>query len=394
MNIIYHHRTQGTGAEGVHIAYVIKGLRELGHQVRVISPNDAEPEHTAGNNPFAAKRGLKARCFAFLSRHAPQFLFEMLELGYNAAAQRKLEQAVQREHIDFIYERNAFFLFAGARLARKHSLPLIVEVNEIAGEQRVRRQFLVGWAKRIEREVFEQADAIIVVSDFLKDRIAQTGIPAAKIHVIPNAVDPREFDPAAAQPHALRERYGFNPSAVVVGFIGWFVAWHNLELLIEVFARAARGKNVFLFLVGDGGLKGKFQELARQLGIEGQVIFPGAAPYHDIPNYVAAMDVCVIPGSNEYRSPIKLFEYMAMAKAVLAPRLRPIEVIVQDQQDGVLFKSDDPEELLQALQRLLQDTSWRASLGTKARAKILECYTWTHNAQRVIAIFNSLQKRG
>jgi putative intracellular protease/amidase len=58
MDILYHHRTQGTGAEGVHIAYIIKGFRDLGFDVHVVSPNGADPVKTAGSNPYTKKAGL------------------------------------------------------------------------------------------------------------------------------------------------------------------------------------------------------------------------------------------------------------------------------------------------------------------------------------------------
>jgi putative intracellular protease/amidase len=61
MDILYHHRTQGTGAEGVHIAYIIKGFRDLGFDVHVVSPNGADPVKTAGSNPYTKKGGFKSR---------------------------------------------------------------------------------------------------------------------------------------------------------------------------------------------------------------------------------------------------------------------------------------------------------------------------------------------
>jgi glycosyltransferase involved in cell wall biosynthesis len=385
MDILYHHRTQSTGAEGVHIAYIIKGFRDLGFDVHVVSPNDAEPVKTAGSNPYTKKGGLKSKLLTTLSRSLPQFFFEALETGYNLIAYLKLNRVIYRQNIRFIYERNAFFLFAGAYLAKKYKVPYIVEVNEVAGEERVRKQFLVNLAKSIERYIFKRAGAIIVVSDFLKEKIRERGISGTKIYVIPNGVDPALFNPAKVHNH-LRKQWGIDKHTVVLGFIGWFVAWHNLELLIETFGQIAKNKKVVLVLIGDGVLKERLQQIAQDCGVKNKVIFPGAVPYEQVPEYIATMDICVIPGSNEYRSPIKLFEYMAMEKPVVAPRLKPIQDVIQDREEGILFSPNDRESLKESLIFLIDCQEKRKIIGQNARNKIIAKHTWRQNAEQIVEI--------
>ncbi len=389
MNILYHHRTQGTGAEGVHIAYIIKGFRTLGHQVDIISPHGREPETSAGDNPYARKKGLVPKLLDGLSRVLPQFLFELLELGYNIPAYLRLTQILRTRKVDFIYERSAFFLMAGARLAEKRKIPFLVEVNEVAGEKRVRRQCFVKLAQGIEKYVFDQADGIIVVSDFLKEKIKQLGVPEDKIQVFPNAADENIFNPSLYN-GSLRQSLHLSQKTTVIGFIGWFVGWHQVELLLQAFASLASKKNLSLLLIGEGPLKERFQSNARELGVEGKVLFPGAVPYREIPRYIGVMDICVIPGSNEYRSPVKLFEYMAMGKPVVAPRLRPIESVIQHGIDGWLFEKDQPRSLRESLSVLIEDRHKREFLGQNARRKILEKHTWLKNAGRVVEMLDTI----
>lgn len=386
MNILYHHRTQGTGAEGVHIGQIVKNLRSLGHVVDVISPSDSDPLQTAGNNPFDQKSGFKARFFDRLSMLLPQFLFELLELIYNFIAAKKMKAIVDSKSIDLIYERSAFFMYAGARLAREKNIAYVVEVNEVAGEDRVRKQFFVNQAIKIEQEVFQQADAIIVVSSFLKEKIEKLGIDGEKIQVVPNAADPSVFAPENCI-RDIRAEIGIQSETVIIGFIGWFVAWHNFELLIKSL-RSLKELNVSLMLVGDGPLKEEILSTAKKWGVDGNIIFSGAAKYINIPEYVNAMDICVIPGSNAYRSPIKLFEYMIMGRPVIAPRLEPIEYIVQDDEHALLFESDDLESLIRVLSTLVSDTSRRERIGAAARKLVLERHLWAHNAQKIIDIYN------
>jgi glycosyltransferase involved in cell wall biosynthesis len=209
----------------------------------VVSPGGHEPSETAGANPFAEHGGLKRRIMTRLSRLSPQVIFEGMELAYNLAAYRKLRPQLTLPHgtegtspVDLIYERQAFFLGAGAYLAQWTQTPYFVEVNELAGEKRVRGQVLVSLAKRIERFVFQRADQIIVVSDLLKQKIAESGVDEKKIQVMPNGVDPEIFTPTV-DGDGVRREFGIEPSSIVIGFVGWLVPWHSLEMLIEVSLR-------------------------------------------------------------------------------------------------------------------------------------------------------------
>jgi len=388
MNIVYHHRTQGTGAEGVHIGHVIKGLRDIGHSVTSVSPNNEDPTKTGGNNPYEKKQNLKARALHFLSRNLPQALFEVMEILYNFAAASKLNATAKQTKVDFLYERNAFFLFAGARFAKRHKIPFIVEVNEIVGKLRVRDQYFIKLAKRIETEVFTQADAIVVVSTYLKEQIAESGVPKEKIHVIPNAADNDLFDP---EKYSTEKRINYNVTSddVVLGFIGWFVAWHNFDLLVQALAELNKTRTVYLMLVGDGVLKEQISAKARSLNCEDKLIFTGAIKHAEIPAYVQAMDICIIPGSNAYRSPIKLFEYMAMGKPTVAPALEPIEFVTTNKCNAVHFIPDNAESLVSAIKTLADSDSLREEIGSRARDTIQKNHLWIHNSQKVIDIFEN-----
>lgn len=389
MNIIYHHRTQATGAEGVHIASIIKGFRDMGHKVEVVSPSAADPLETAGSSPYEKKKGMKALIFGFISRRLPQFMFELVELSYNALSYFKLTKVIKKQKAAFIYERYAFFSFMGALLAGKYRLPLIIEVNEVAGEQRVRKQIFTGLARRIESYIFRKASLILVVSQFLKDKIMELGVDGDKIIVLPNAVDPQRFSLSVSS-NGLRKRYGITDDTVVFGFIGWFVPWHNLELLVDAFAAAAGNSKAKLVLVGDGVLKDELARRSREKGVGDGVVFTGPVSHKEIPQYIGLMDICVIPGANEYRSPIKMFEYMAMSKAVVAPRLKPIEDVLEDGLDGVIFEPNDLRSLAQAFKGLSQDVEKRNSLGRMARQKIEREYTWENNARKILKLAEAL----
>jgi glycosyltransferase involved in cell wall biosynthesis len=384
MKILYHFRTRGTGAEAVHIAGIASALEALGHSVVFSSPTGVDPRKTAGQSPYQdqGRPGFLAR----VSRICPGFVFELLEIGYNMAAYFRNRSLLRQGKFDLIYERHAFFLCSSAFLG----LPVVLEVNELVGDQRVRAQpifsFLARWTDRL---IFRRAALIVVVSPYLKRRIEEGGVPGDKILVLPNAVNGREFATPASG-GAIREKFEIHEK-IVIGFIGWFVEWHRLDRLVQEFARLAEGRDdLVLLLVGEGELRVQLVDQVRQLGIERNVLFAGSASHGEIPGYIAAMDICVVPHSNEYRSPIKLFEYMGQSKAVLAPRLEPIEMVVRDGLNGLLFDSDSAASLGSQMERLIADPGLRNALGAQARADVLEKHTWLTNAKRIVsAVFRS-----
>ena len=382
MNIIYHFRTRGTGPEAVHISGIATAFEELGHRVVFSSPTGVDPRKTAGSNPFQGAGN--ATVLTVLSRFCPGVLFEVLEIGYNIPAYWRNRNLLKTARFGLIYERHALFLASTALLARLRNIPLVIEVNELVGDARVRKQpWLSFVARRLDRILFSHAAAIVVVSPHLKRRIHGLGIPLEKILVLPNAVDAQEYG-QLADGNLIRERLGIK-GKVVIGFVGWFVPWHRLDLLLGAFAAlTATRPALTLVLVGDGPLKDELQEQVRRLGVKDRVVFTGALPHFEIPAAISAMDVCVVPHSNEYRSPIKLFEYMGQGRLVVAPSTEPVEMIIRNGENGCLFEAEDHDSLSEVLARGVDDPAFRDKVGRQARSDVLAHHTWRENAAQVL----------
>lgn len=386
MKILYVHRTQGTGAEGVHIASIVNAFKKLGHEVIVISPPGVDPLQSAGSNPYGKSKTSIGKFLKMLSRKLPQFLFEILEVLYNIRNEKSIKAVLSSIKVDFIYERHSFFSYAPSKLAQEYNVPHVIEINELAGDQRIRKQCFVSLARKIDTQILQKAHGIIVVSSYLKERIISLGVDGGKIAVIPNAVNPEMFTDISCDANLKKRVIGGN-AAVIIGFIGWFVHWHNLEMLLGVFAGLSKKYDIKLILIGDGVLKNKLKKQCADLNIEDKVVFSGAVSHKDIPRYIGIMDIAVIPDSNEYRSPIKMFEYMAMAKPVLAPNTEPIESVIKDNSNGKIFLRNDAGSLYTSMEELIKDKSARLLLGEQARKAILENYTWEKNAARVLREF-------
>lgn len=376
MTILYHHRTQGKGVEGVHIRGMAEAFRRLGHKVIVVSP--------PGVDPFMKSNDSRWTAFA---KTAPEIIFEISELLYNFWARRKMAGVIKNEGIDFIYERYALNTFAGLDISKKYNIPLILEVNDATGIERVRK-LKVNWvARAIEKKVFNGAIAIVTISSYFKNIIAEMGIKNEKIHVIPNAVNEEIFRDEAAQADSVRNKYAMDGEKIV-GYVGSFLQWHGVDLLLKSFKAAAFGPGRSrLLLVGEGLTLDDTRRLVNENGLADHVIFTGKVPHDEIPSYIQAMDICVIPDSNDYGSPMKLFEYMAMGKPVVAPKLLPMEDIIKSGENGILFKSGDTADLAVSLDLLLKDDSKRDFIGRAARNTVLDRHTWMKNAGKVIEIY-------
>jgi glycosyltransferase involved in cell wall biosynthesis len=313
-----------------------------------------------------------------------------MEIFYNFSAHEKINEILKKEKINFIYERYAFFCWAGVKSAKEASIPIILEVNEISGIKRVRGQILKGVAKKIEINNFKQASAIVVVSEFLKQGIAQNGINMDKIHVIPNGVNPKVFNPDVDCTELI-EKYQLK-NKVVIGFAGGFVKWHNFDLLFNAFkkVRNQTDQGICLFLVGDGPLRKDLKQKVKALNLQDSVIFTERVPHGQVPVYIKAMDICVIIHTNEFGSPIKLFEYMAMGKSVIAPRLGPLEEVVTHNVNGCLFEKGNVEQVTEFLKELTVNKEFYKFISQNAKKSVLKNHLWEHNAKTILNVYNDL----
>lgn len=388
MNVLYHHRTRGREVEGVHIRGVVGALRARGHRVDVVSPPAVDVEAEAppgGGRPARATPSP----WRLLSRRAPELLFEAAEVAYNAWAWPRLAALLARDDYRLVYDRYALFSFAAVMAARRRGVPLILEVNDSAALDRIRPLALRAAARRVERFIWTSADAIVTVSGYFRDLIIETGARPEAVHVIPNAVDDAAFarlpDGAAA-----RRDLGLG-GKTVVGYVGALNQWRRLDLLVAAFAALApRHPDAHLLVVGDGPDRAALEAELLRRGLAARATFTGSVAHAEVPRCLAAIDIAVIPHSNDYGSPMKLFECMAAGKAVVAPWLPPIVSVIGDDDGGILFAPLDGGALAAALDGLLADPARRARVGARAREKALGRYAWRRHADTLLAIHAAL----
>ncbi|MFN8841491.1 MAG: glycosyltransferase family 4 protein, partial [Burkholderiales bacterium] len=384
----YHPRTQGRGAEGHHIRSIVLALRELGHEVDVLSP--------AGGDPFAAGRSMPVNVEAarvrgvervgrWISRRLPNVIFELAEIGYNLVAWRKVRAALRRERYDLVYERYAFYMVGGALAAGARDVPFVLEANEVSGvPARTRQQILPRLAGWFERRLFARCASIHCVSSYLRAMIERQGVAPERIVLAPNAFDPSQISPPGDL-EGLRDRLGLR-SRPVDGCVGWFTYWDRLDFLIDTFAAFAPAHpDAVLLLIGDGPMTDALREQARRLGVEDRVRFTGAVPRSQVFDHIRLLDVGVLPHSNPFGSPVVMFEMMGLGIPVVAPRLAPMRDVLVEGVTGSMFEPLDADSYRVAITRLVDSADERRSMGSRARVRVLEQYTWRRNAERILA---------
>ena len=385
MRVLYHHRTQGRDVEAIHIHGFCAGMRQLGYDVEIVGP----PGVQTNPNAVAASAGKRRTLWGWVARHAPQLLFEFLEIGYNAVAVARLWRRCRASSPALIYERYALYNAAAVLVGRLARTPVVLEVNETAGVDRLRHGktlVMPGLARRFERLILRRASGIVVVSGYLRDQILALGIPSERVVVTPNAVDVGRFDPEKADSASIRARYGLE-GKTIIGFAGSFARWHRVDLLLRACGRLMpEHKDIAILLVGDGARRSEAEALAQDLGIADRVVFTGKIAHSDIPAYIGAMDIGVMPESNLFGSPMKVFEYMAMGRPPVAPAYGPLQEAICEGQDGLLFQPGDEAGLARCLRDLVADPERRRALGAAARRKVLSCHQWVHNAQAVLEL--------
>ena len=379
MDIIYHHRTRSTDAQRIHILAIIEAFRKLGHRVDEVSLIPAETEV---NNPErdAGEAGWKR-----VARRIP-FTYELVQCTYNLIGLLLMFRRLRSSSVDLIYERYSAFNFTGVLSARWFRIPIVIEVNspfalEQSRDGDIRLRRLAVWS---ERRICNAADVVVVVSTPLRDILTKLGVAPRKIVVIPNGVDLECFQRRQAGDD-FAGRYGI-AGKVVIGFVGWFRNWHKLDMLLESYSRSdLLRRSAKIMLVGDGPETSSLQEFVSTHGLGDGVVFTGPLPHNQVPAHVELFDVAVQPAANEYCCPMKIIEYLAMGKPIVAPRQANIRDLVRDGVEAALFEPEDAASLTNALEQLVANPERRVAMAASAQRLVEERgFLWTHNAQQVI----------
>jgi alpha-maltose-1-phosphate synthase len=358
----------GTKGASVHVRELTRALASLGHEV-VILTSRAEGLRPAGFHVPVREvpaGSLPDRALPFLRDFQPHVL----------------------------YERYSLFGTAGIELSRELGIPLLLEVNAPLADEAARHRGLdrVEAARAAERAVLGSATQVLTVSAWVARWAQAQGVPAERIAVVPNAVDPARFRPRPGDRASVRNELGIDGQRVV-GFVGTLKPWHDVGTLVAGLGLLPP-KRPRLVLVGDGPERERIARGAGRLGVE--TTFTGPVPHDRVPAYLAALDVAVAPypeGDSFYFSPLKLFEYLAAARPVIAADVGEISHCVRPGETGSLYEAGDVASLARAVGALLDDPARAAELGARGREHVIAEHTWTKTAQTVVRLARTALER-
>ncbi len=407
MNILYLCTDPGIPVLGhkgasVHVRALVSAFTAAGHSVTVAAPSliaaasdtsmsiDARLMHVPPADGVVAVMDDTTR-FAERVGVATTVPTELRRILYNEQLERQLLESVRSCGADLVYERATVYGTAGAAVARRLGVPLVVELNApLALEQSTYRgTSFPELARAAERYTLANADVVLTVSEPLRAYVVAQGTDAERVHVMPNGVDADVFAPGPAS-MAVRARWGIG-AGPVIGFVGGLRPWHGVRALPALVARLARRySGLQLVLAGDGPLRDALQMAFGERGVAERVCLTGSIPHDEIAAIIRTFDIALAPYESSdhpfYFSPLKLFEYMGCGVAVVAAALGQIADVIRDGENGLLYAPGDAEALACACEELLADPALRARLGSQAAVDVRERFTWSRNAAAIVEL--------
>lgn len=383
MKILYHHRIRSKDGQFVHIEELTGALKALGHEIVMVGPAAVAKEE------FGADAGF----VAVLKKHLPRFLYELMEFGYALLDYRCLRRAARRHKPDCLYERYNLYLPSGVWLRRKMNLPMLLEVNAPLYEERKKYDGIAldRLARWTERYAWRGADYVLPVTQVLSDYVRDAGVDESRIVVIPNGINPRRFG-GVTDTEKAKAALGL-PHCLMLGFVGFMREWHGLDQVIRLVAEES-GERYHALLVGDGPARPELERLARSLGVADRVTITGLVERDRVANYIAAFDIALQPRVVAYASPLKLIEYLALGRAIVAPAQPNIKEILTDGENAILYNPEDATDFKNVIRRLCSDGGLRARIAEGAARTIAASgLTWESNAARVVELFRRLGVR-
>jgi glycosyltransferase involved in cell wall biosynthesis len=388
MKILYfsphpHINLAAPSGPGTHMREVIAGFESEGHTVvRFI-----EGGETLGENSHA----ITFKKWAW-KKLIPTIVWETLRdlqmMRLDKSIEARLSAFVEREKPDLIYERSCYGMASGMLTSRRFGIRYVVEMNAPYPEEKAAMQgksLIQFRGTQHEKQQVHSAYKTVVVSSAMKKYLVEkTNVDPDKILVVANAVNPSHLKPSEEHQQEISARYELNSEHVVFGFVGSIFPYHGVDLMIESFATIEREyKEVRMLIIGAGEILPDLQHRALELGLEKKIHFTGNVPHQKVYDYLSLMDIAIMARSNWYGSPVKIFEYGAMRKAIIAPNVVPVQDVMQHRVHGLLIEAST-EALTQSMRFMLQQPEERTRLADSFYKKVMEEHTWEMVAKQIL----------
>jgi len=331
---------------------------------------------------------------------------EISELIYNF----KVIKHCKNMQTDSIYQRYNGFSFCGAYLAKRKKIPFTLEFNssdvwkikhwksndskfKSLAKYIYNKLFKLPIVSFIENYNIKNASQIVVVSDVLKKTLKSFGVDESKIIVNPNGIDETKYH-SSIECEDIKYKYGLNNN-VTLGFIGTFGQWHGAENIVLAYGQLLEKYPVYkdktkLLMIGDGVKMSEVKKNIIDYNVLNNVILTGLVPQCEGAKYLNSCDILInatVPnpdGSEFFGSPTKLFEYMAMGKAIISSDMSQMSEVLEHNNTAYMVKPGCLDDLIYAMKNLIDDKELRENLGKNARNEVVQKYTWDKHVKKIL----------
>ena len=351
------HVTGETGFSGgeVQVFLLLEGLRKRGHTSVLLCPEGSR------SGEQAARRGIEVRAIPTGN-------------GWSLRGIFRVRRELRACRPDLVHLHTGRANWLGGLAAWSLGLPALTTRRMDRPVKRdVRTRFMYS---RVVRRA-------VAISDAVRARLIEGGVPAAMIRVIPSAVDPEARFPQLGRT-ATRAQAALASDAALLLVVAALYPRKGVDVLLDALAKLADdGLRPALWIAGDGPARGALEKQSRELGLDHQVRFLGERG--DVADLLAACDVFILPSRSEGLG-VAALEAMAAGRAVVAARVGGLAEAVIDERTGLLVPPGDPSALAGALARLLRDPALRARLADAGPARVDANF----RADRLVAAYEDL----
>jgi glycosyltransferase involved in cell wall biosynthesis len=365
-----------------HILHNIRGLVNSQFDIHLLTPNDGL---------LPADDSVEGARVTRISQDLSQsFLARAVHFG-----KAVLSHLTLHPDYDVVHYRNIWEGLSAAQNKKRFGYKTLFEVNGLPSIE-LKYHYpgvdsgLLAKIKEQEIATLHLSDAIICPSHVTRDFIASLGLDRKRIRVIPNGVSPSDFTPS---PSPSRE--GRVP---VLLYIGTLADWQGLDVIVRALPKILDQQAVRLHIVGRGRSRQRklLSKQIRKLGVEENVTIQPAVPHHEVPALIAASDICIAPlGLNDRNvtqgaCPIKVLEYMASSRPLIASNIPIVRELVREDVDALLFSPNDPDDLTRQVLVLFNDPDLSKRLSDSATERALTKFTWHQAQKKLLNVYKKL----
>lgn len=373
---------------GVHFTSLAKAFSRLGHVVSVVSPDSMgplpEPRHasrvgsTAGFPRQSDDCGARkewywyARAVRALYSFRPG-LYTRISRSTILALRTVMGLCLRKP--DIVYVRVARGTLLACVIAKLMGFTVVAEINGFPMQHGVRKRFDMLWQVQLRL-----ADHVVAVTDELANEVKSIRRCAARVHRVPNGVDCTLFYPRNRLD--CRRMLGLETGRRLVVFVGHLAPWQGLDILVRAMGYIP---DAGLLVLGDGPLRKDLETLARHIGARTRVEFLGSVRQDLVPLYIGAADVCVTlktPVEQEV-SPLKLYEYVACGRPVVASKSKGLDLV--EQYACGLLVENSPSAVSRALDEVMSCTRYLEN-ALKASREVATRFDWLRIAEKILSL--------